>query len=266
MIELIEVTKSFGTKLAVDRLSLHVQAGELLAFLGPNGAGKTTTIKIICGLLHPSSGSVRIAGHDVTRDGRDARHLLSYVPDQPYLYEKLTGREFLQFVIDMYGIEPSRGARRCDELVGLFEMDSYIDSLTESYSHGMKQRVVFAAALLRDPQVLIVDEPMVGLDPKSARLVKDLLRARTAAGATVFMSTHTLDVAEQVADRIAIIERGRLVSCGTLAELRTSLRMDGPLEELFLRITGESNEALVQLGPQTSAGLVPARDARGYPK
>jgi ABC-2 type transport system ATP-binding protein len=243
MIELVEVTKRFGTKLAVDRLSLCVQAGELLAFLGPNGAGKTTTIKIICGLLHPTSGSVRIAGHDVTRDGRDARHILSYVPDQPYLYEKLTGREFLQFVIDMYDIDRVHGAQRSDELITLFEMNSYVDSLTETYSHGMKQRVVFAAALLRDPQVLIVDEPMVGLDPKSARLVKDLLRNRAASGATVFMSTHTLDVAEQVADRIAIVDHGRLISCGTLSDLRSSLRMQGPLEELFLRITGESDEA-----------------------
>jgi ABC-2 type transport system ATP-binding protein len=145
----------------------------------------------------------------------------------------------------MYGLERACGLRRASELIDLFEMGSYVDSLTESYSHGMKQRVVFAAALLHDPQVLIVDEPMVGLDPKSARLVKDLLRARAAAGATVFMSTHTLDVAEQVADRIAIVDRGRLVSCGTLAELRSTLRMDGPLEELFLRITGESDEAVV---------------------
>ncbi len=243
MIELVEVTKRFGPKMAVDRLSLHVRAGELVAFLGPNGAGKTTTIKIICGLLNPTSGTVRIANHDVTRDGRDARHLLSYVPDQPYLYEKLTGREFLQFVIDMYGIEPALCARRAGELIELFEMESYVDELTESYSHGMKQRVVFAAALLRDPQVLVVDEPMVGLDPKSARLVKDLLRSRASAGAAVFMSTHTLDVAEQVADRIAIVDRGRLVSCGTLAELQATTQMQGPLEELFLRITGETDEA-----------------------
>jgi ABC-2 type transport system ATP-binding protein len=261
MIELVEVTKRFGPKLAVDRLSLHIEPGELLAFLGPNGAGKTTTIKIICGLLHPTSGSVRISGHDVTHDGRDARYLLSYVPDQPYLYEKLTGREFLQFVIDMYGIDPSRGAARCAELINLFQMGTYVDNLTETYSHGMKQRVVFAAALLRDPPVLIVDEPMVGLDPKSARLVKDLLRARAAAGATVFMSTHTLDVAEQVADRIAIVDHGRLVACGTLAELRSSLSMDGPLEELFLRITGESDEALTRLGP-VEAARVPPDDLR----
>ncbi len=242
MIELVDITKQFGSKVAVDGLSLRVRRGELVAFLGPNGAGKTTTIKIICGLLNPTSGSVRIAGHDLSRDGRDARHLLSYVPDQPYLYEKLTGREFLQFVIDMYGIDPATAARHAAELIELFEMTSYIDGLTETFSHGMKQRVVFAAALLRDPQVIVVDEPMVGLDPKSARLVKDLLRARASAGAAVFMSTHTLEVAEQVADRIAIVDRGRLVSCGTLDELRASMRMQGPLEDMFLRITSESNE------------------------
>src|SRR5262245_20352958 len=145
MIELVDVSKKFGGKVAVDRLSLHVRCGELFAFLGPNGAGKTTTIKIICGLLSPTSGTIRIAGHDVARNGRDARHLLSYVPDQPYLYEKLTGREFLQFVTDMYGIDPAVGVQRTAELIETFEMESYIDALTESYSHGMKQRVVFAA-------------------------------------------------------------------------------------------------------------------------
>ncbi len=243
MIELVEVTKRYGSKTAVDGLSLEVRRGELVAFLGPNGAGKTTTIKMICGLLRPTAGSVRLAGYDVAANGRQAQHLLSYVPDQPYLYEKLTGREFLQFVVDMYGVEPVAGRRRMAELIDLFEMGSYIDTLTESYSHGMKQRAVFAAALLRDPQVLVVDEPMVGLDPKSMRLVKDLLRARAAAGAAVFMSTHTLDIAEQVADRIAIIDRGRLVSCGTLDDLRSKMQMQGPLEDIFLRITSDAGEA-----------------------
>lgn len=256
MIELVEVTKNFGPKRAVDGLSLQVNAGELLAFLGPNGAGKTTTIKIICGLLRPTSGSVRINGHDVTRDGRDARHILSYVPDQPYLYEKLTGREFLQFVLDMYGTDPAYGVKRSRELIDLFEMGSYIDGLTEGYSHGMKQRVVFAAALLHDPKVLVVDEPMVGLDPKSARLVKDLLRNLAASGSTVFMSTHTLDVAEQVSDRIAIVDHGRLVASGTLSELRQTLRMDGPLEELFLRVTSESDEASAPNSSGVRAGTV----------
>jgi ABC-2 type transport system ATP-binding protein len=243
MIELHEVTKRFGDQVAVDRLSLRVRGGELFAFLGPNGAGKTTTIKIICGLLSPTSGAVRLAGHDVLRSGRDARSILGYVPDQPYLYEKLTGREFLQFVIDMYGIAPATGARRTAELIELFEMEPYIDALTESYSHGMKQRVVFAAALVRDPPVLVVDEPMVGLDPKSARLVKDLLRKRAAHGVAVFMSTHTLDVAEQVADTIAIVDHGRLLACGTLDQLRCQMQMQGPLEDLFLRVTRESDEA-----------------------
>ena len=243
MVELIEVTKRFGSKVAVDRLSLHVRRGELIAFLGPNGAGKTTTIKIICGLLRPTAGAVRIAGHDVSGNGHDVRQILGYVPDQPYLYEKLTGREFLQFVIDMYGVDPAAGARRMAELIDLFEMASYVDTLTESYSHGMKQRLAFAAALVRDPPLLVVDEPMVGLDPKSARLVKDLLRARASAGATVFMSTHTLEVAEQLADTIAIVDRGRLVTCGTLDDLRSKHRMEGPLEQLFLQITSPTNEA-----------------------
>ena len=242
MIELMEVTKRFGAKVAVDRLSLEIPRGQLFAFLGPNGAGKTTTIKMICGLLIPTTGTVRIAGHDVVRDGRDARLLLGYVPDQPYLYEKLTGREFLRFIIDMYGIDPVIGSETTAELIDTFEMASYIDALTESYSHGMKQRVVFAGALLRDPQVLVVDEPMVGLDPKIARLVKDLLRARARAGGVVFMSTHTLAVAEELADRIGIIDEGRLIRSGTLQELQSGPHMDATLEEVFLRITGESSQ------------------------
>jgi ABC-2 type transport system ATP-binding protein len=240
VIELIDVTKRYGDKLAVDRLSLHVPRGELFAFLGPNGAGKTTTIKIVCGLLAPSSGVVRLGGHEVAGNGRAARQVLGYVPDQPYLYEKLTGREFLQFVLDMYGVEPAVGGRRMVELIEAFEMRSYVDQLTETYSHGMKQRLTFAAALVRDPPLLVVDEPMVGLDPKSARLVKNLLRARVDAGATVFMSTHTLEVAEQVADRIGIIDHGRLLTCGTIDELRASTQMHGPLEDLFLRLTADA--------------------------
>ena len=237
MIELLRVTKRFGDKVAVDDLTLQVPRGELFAFLGPNGAGKTTTVKMICGLLRPSSGSVRIAGQDMHIDATACRRILGYVPDEPYLYEKLTGREFLQFVIDVYGLEPAVGAERMGELVDIFGMNSYIDGLIESYSHGMRQRLVFAAALIRDPEVLVVDEPMVGLDPKSARLVKNLLRARARAGAAVFMCTHTLAVAEELADRIGIIDNGRLIFCGTVEELRNQVRTNAPLEELFLRIT-----------------------------
>ncbi len=166
MIELVGVTKSFGTKRAVDRLDLNVRAGELFAFLGPNGAGKTTTIKMICGLLAPSAGSVRVGGHPAASP--QARQLLGYVPDQPYLYDKLTGREFLRFVVEMYGIDREHALARIDELIEIFEMDDFIDELCENYSQGMKQRVVFASALVHEPRVLVVDEPLVGLDPKSA--------------------------------------------------------------------------------------------------
>src|SRR5438093_5064200 len=213
MIELIDVTKRYGTKLAVDRLTLRIAAGELFAFLGPNGAGKTTTIKLLCGLLFPTEGTVRVGGFDLHTQGDQARQLLSYVPDQPYLYEKLTGREFLQFIADMYRMPREHGRRRMDEVIALFSLDEFVDDLTERYSHGMRQRTVFAAALLHEPKVLIVDEPTVGLDPRSIRLLKDLLRQQADQGTTVFLSTHSLDVAEKLADRIGIVEHGRLICC-----------------------------------------------------
>ena len=237
MIELRGVTKTYGTKRAVDGLDLRVRAGELYAFLGPNGAGKTTTIKMVCGLLRPSSGTVTVGGHPASSP--EARRLLAYVPDQPYLYEKLSGREFLRFVVEMYGIEPGVAARRIDELVETFEMGDYVNDLCESYSHGMKQRVVFASALVHEPKVLIVDEPLVGLDPRSARIVKDLFLAQARAGVAVLMSTHLLSIAEELADTIGIIDRGRMLAGGTLADIRDRAQMQhGPLEDLFLKLTG----------------------------
>jgi ABC-2 type transport system ATP-binding protein len=211
----------------------------LFAFLGPNGAGKTTTIKMIVGLLRPSSGRVRLCGYDVVTEPREASRRLGYVPDEPYLYDKLSGREFLQFIIDMYGLDSRTGMDHLDREIENFHLSDFIDDLTESYSHGMKQRLVFAAALLHDPQVLVLDEPMVGLDPRSARLVKDLLKAKTQDGMTVFMSTHTLGIAEEIADRIGIVDRGRMRCLGTHDELRQSLAFSGTsLEELFLEVTG----------------------------
>src|SRR5271166_5677565 len=186
MISLDKVTKQYGLKTAVRELSLEIRAGELFAFLGPNGAGKTTTIKMLCGLLFPTSGSVRVGGFDLRADGGRARQLLSYVPDQPYLYEKLTGREFLQFIADMYGVPPVHGRQRIAEVIDQFELGPFVDNLTESYSHGMRQRTVFASALVHDPKVLIVDEPTVGLDPRSVRQLKDLLRSQADGGTTVF--------------------------------------------------------------------------------
>jgi ABC-2 type transport system ATP-binding protein len=258
MIELHEVSKTFGNKLAVNRLSLRIEAGELFAFLGPNGAGKTTTIKMMCGLLFPTAGSIRIGGLDLQQEGDQARQLISYVPDQPYLYEKLTGREFLQFIADMYSLNGHGGRQRLEEMISLFGLAGFVDELTERYSHGMKQRTVFAAALLHEPRVLIVDEPTVGLDPRSVRLLKDLLRREADRGATVFLSTHSLDVAQELADRIGIVENGRLISCGTLAALRKQAALDGSLEEVFLKLTQEAAAEVVGAELESGAKEAPS--------
>ncbi|MFL5245804.1 MAG: ABC transporter ATP-binding protein [Gemmataceae bacterium] len=241
MINLEHVSKSYGTKIAVQDLDLHIRPGEMFAFLGPNGAGKTTTIKMICGLLFPTAGIVRVGGFDLQHEGDRARRLLSYVPDQPYLYEKLTGREFLQFIADMYGMERQYGHRRMMEVIGLFNLGEFVDELAERYSHGMRQRTVFAAALLHEPRVLVVDEPTVGLDPKSVRLLKDLLKKQAQSGVTIFLSTHSLDVAQELADRIGVVANGRLIGCGTLDHLRSQAEISGSLEEVFLKLTDEKD-------------------------
>ncbi len=242
MIELEQVTKRYGRKVAVRDLSLSIPAGELFAFLGPNGAGKTTTIKMLVGLLRPTAGVVRLCGIDLARDPREASRRLGYVPDQPYLYDKLSGREFLEFIVDMYGLPSALGEERIASQIEQFDLADFVDHLTESYSHGMKQRLVFASVMLRDPAVLVIDEPMVGLDPRSAKLVKDLLRRRATLGTTVFMSTHTLSVAEEIAERIGIIDHGRLRMVGTLDELRHQSSLETTLEELFLRITSQGDD------------------------
>jgi ABC-2 type transport system ATP-binding protein len=236
MIELRGVTKTFGAKRAVDELDLTVHAGELFAFLGPNGAGKTTTIKMICGLLTPDAGTVRVGGHDAS--ARQARQMIGYVPDQPYLYDKLTGREFLKFVVEMYGLERAQATARMEELIETFQMADFIDELCENYSQGMKQRVVFASALVHNPSVLVVDEPLVGLDPRSARIVKNMFLAQARSGAAVLMSIHLLAIAEELADRIGIVDHGRMLTVGTLAQLRERAQHDGSLEDLFLKLTG----------------------------
>jgi ABC-2 type transport system ATP-binding protein len=240
MIELHHVFKRYGHKLAVDDLDLTIARGELYAFLGPNGAGKTTTIKMICGLLYPTAGTIRIAGLDLREHGEAARRLLAYVPDQPFLYEKLTGREVLQFVADMYGMPREHARQRMTAMIELFSLEKFIDDLTQNYSHGMRQRTVFAAALLHEPQVLIVDEPTVGLDPRSVRLLKDLLREQADRGTTVFLSTHSLDIAEELADRIGVVAQGRLIGCGSLETLQRQAALDGSLEEVFLKLTEEN--------------------------
>jgi len=247
MITIDNVTKRYGPKVAVQELSLEVPEGELFAFLGPNGAGKTTTIKMICGLLFPTSGTVSVGGFNLVTRGDQARALISYVPDQPFLYEKLTGREFLQFTADLYGMSPERSHEKIAEVVALFHLEEFADDLTERYSHGMRQRTVFAAALVHEPKLLIADEPTVGLDPKSVRELKTLLRELAGNGTTVFLSTHTLDIAEELADRIGIIDRGRLLGCGTLDDLRSQAAMDGSLEDLFLKITEEPEIAVASM-------------------
>lgn len=247
MIEAKNLSKRYGDKVALWDLNLKIERGELFAFLGPNGAGKTTTIKILAGLVHPSGGTATVGGHDVVRDGLAARALMSYVPDQPFLYEKLTAREFLRMVGELYRMERSRIETRISEMADAFELRGFLDDLCDSFSHGMKQRVVIASALLHDPQLLVIDEPMVGLDPKSSRTLKDLLRRlATEQKLTVFMSTHTLSIAEEVADRIGIIHQGRLAALGTMAELRAKAHDPAgaagmKLEDLFLEMTGASN-------------------------
>ena len=236
MIELRSVTKRYGAKRAVDELDLLVEKGELFAFLGPNGAGKTTTIKMVCGLLSPNSGTVRVGGF--LAGSREARQSLAYVPDQPYLYDKLTGREFLRFVVEMYGLDMRKTSKKIDQLIETFEMDEFVDDLCENYSHGMKQRVVFASALVHEPRVLVVDEPLIGLDPRSARIVKDIFVEQARSGVAVLMSTHLLSIAEELADTIGIIDRGKMLARGTLAEIREQAQLSGPLEELFLKLTG----------------------------
>jgi ABC-2 type transport system ATP-binding protein len=239
MIELDKVSKKYGNKVAVRDLTLHVPPGELFAFLGPNGAGKTTTIKLMCGLLFPTSGTIRIGGFDLKERGEEARRVISYVPDQPFVYERLTGREFLQFIAEMYGMPRDRANDRMDAMIATFGLEDFVDDLTSNYSHGMRQRTVFAAALLHEPKLLIVDEPTVGLDPRSIRLLKDLLRREARRGVTIFMSTHTLDIAQELADRIGVVASGKLIGCGTLEALRKQAALDGSLEEVFLKLTEE---------------------------
>lgn len=237
-ISIDNVTKCYGRLRAVDGVSLQVLPGEVFAFLGPNGAGKTTTIKMLTGLLTPDSGSISIYGHTMSpANGQMAKSKLAYVPDQPFLYEKLTAREFLRFVGRMYSMDRDLVEDRSAHYMDRLQVSDFADQLAEGYSHGMKQRTVLAAALLHDPEVLIVDEPMVGLDPRTVHTVKELFQERAESGKTVFMSTHTLDVAESIADRIAIINYGRIAACGTLAELKAQATKEHRLEDIFLDLT-----------------------------
>jgi ABC-2 type transport system ATP-binding protein len=238
LIETDHLIKSYGDKLAVDDVTFQVYGGEIFGFLGPNGAGKTTTIKAIVGLLRPTSGTVKVAGHDVVLEPVLAKAVCGYVPDEPNLYAKLTGRELLRFVGDLYGLDSSQAARRSEELLRLFGLTEAADDTTDSYSHGMKQKTSLAAALVRDPKVLVLDEPTVGLDPKSARLIKDILRQLADRGAAVMLSTHILEIAQNMCDRIGIINKGKLIAAGTMDELRSLGQGESSLEDIFLGLTG----------------------------
>jgi ABC-2 type transport system ATP-binding protein len=238
LIEVTDLTKRYGEKIAVKNVSFEVRSGEIFGFLGPNGAGKTTTIKIIVGLLHPTSGSVRVAGYDVLTQALQAKASNGYVPDTPNLYPKLTGRELLRFVGDLYGIERGKIAARIEELLRLFDLSQAGDETIDTYSHGMQQKVALAAALVHDPQVFVLDEPTVGLDPKSARFIKEILRQMANRGAAVFLSTHILEIAERMCDRIGIIDRGELIAIGTMDELRARGTGGSSLEDIFLSLTG----------------------------
>jgi ABC-2 type transport system ATP-binding protein len=239
LIRLIHLTKQYGKFTAVDGIDLEVPSGELFGFLGPNGAGKTTTFRMIAGILRPTSGTVEIGGIDITRSPLEAKSRLGFIPDRPFVYDKLTGGEFLRFAAALYGQQGAAIERRIDELLELFELTRWKDELTESYSHGMRQKLIISGALVHRPAVIVVDEPMVGLDPKSARLLKDLFRQFVDRGGTVLMSTHTLEVAETMCDRLAIVHGGKIVAHGTMAEVQEQTSSeDLGLEDLFLKLTG----------------------------
>jgi ABC-2 type transport system ATP-binding protein len=233
------LVKTFGSFRAVDGVSLDVKAGEIHGFLGPNGAGKTTTIRMIAGLLKPTAGRVTIAGKDLAQEPEAAKRALGFIPDRPFLYEKLTAAEFLRFHGGLYGLEGEPVEERSRELLALFELSAWAPELVESFSHGMKQRLVMCSAFLHRPQAVLVDEPMVGLDPRGARLIKDVFRVMSQRGVAILMSTHTLEVAEQMCDRISIIQAGRIIARGTVSELQALAGSDDrQLTPVFLKLTG----------------------------
>jgi ABC-2 type transport system ATP-binding protein len=240
MIKLYELTKDYGTTVAVNKLSLNVTAGEIYGFIGPNGAGKTTTIRMMGGILAPTSGRIIIGGLDMAEDPVAAKKMIGFVPDRPYLYEKLTGLEFLRFSADLYNVRPETFPQKAEQLLRQFALWDWADEIIEAYSHGMKQRLIIASALLHDPQILIIDEPMVGLDPAAVRMVKDIFQELAQKKITIFISTHTLSIAEDLCQRIGVIHKGMLLAQGNINELRHIARLgEARLEEVFLTIIKE---------------------------
>jgi ABC-2 type transport system ATP-binding protein len=244
-----ELVKRYGRFTAVAGLDLTVQRGQIFGFLGPNGAGKTTTIRMVAGILQPTDGRIAIAGYDLASDPLAAKARIGYIPDRPYLYDKLSGGEFLRFVAGLWGKNGSDTEARADRLLELFQLTPWKDELIESYSHGMRQKLLISSALVHQPDLIVVDEPMVGLDPRSARLLKDLLREFTGRGGAVLLSTHTLEVAEALCDEIAIVQTGCIIARGTMDELRSQADAgEAHLEEIFLKVTGGEDMADVVAG------------------
>lgn len=257
MIRLESVSKRYGRFTAVHPLDLHVRRGELFGFLGPNGAGKTTTIRMLVGVLRATAGRILVAGHDMDQDPRTAKRHVGYIPDRPFVYDKLTGAEFLRFVSGLWGENGASAEQRAEELLELFDLTPWKDTLVESYSHGMRQKLLISSALVHRPDVVVIDEPMVGLDPRAARMIKDLLRTFVDRGGTVFLSTHTLEVAEALCDRIAILGEGRIQAMGDMASLREQAAAGAAgLEEIFLKVTGGGKiEELVAALREEPAGV-----------
>ena len=233
------LSKKFGDFKAVDDVNLTVGKGEIFGFLGPNGAGKTTTIKMIAGLLKPDNGRITVNGADLGEYPLECKRQTGYIPDRPYLFEKLTGLEFLQFIASLYNLDPEKFDRNCDHYLDLFDLEDWRHHLIESYSHGMRQKLIISSVFMLEPPFIVVDEPMVGLDPKSARIVKELFKTHAARGTAIFLSTHSLEIAEELCDRIGIILNGRLRVSGSLAHLQKEAELEhSDLEEIFLELTG----------------------------
>jgi ABC-2 type transport system ATP-binding protein len=253
MLRLEGVTKRYGGFTAVKEVDLHVPRGQVFGFLGPNGAGKTTTIRMISGVLLPTAGRILIGGNDLALEPEEAKSRMGYIPDRPYLYEKLSGSEFLRFVAGLWGTDGRATEERAQRFLDLFDLSQWQNELVESYSHGMRQKLLISSALIHQPELIVVDEPMVGLDPKSARILKDLFRTYVAMGGTVFLSSHTLEVVEVLCDAIAIIHEGSIIARGTMEDLRKQADAgEAHLEEIFLKVTGGGDVAEMVAGLQDS--------------
>lgn len=243
MIKIVDLTKRYGRLTALEKLNLEISPGEIFGFLGPNGAGKTTTVKLLCGLLKPTQGQALIDGIDIQREPERAKKIIGLVPDFPFIYKKLTGREFLEFIGDLYGVHPATQQEKITRYLEMFELGQWGEELVENYSRGMQQKLVMASVLLHEPKVIVLDEPLVGLDPKGARVMKEIFLSLAQRGTTIFMCTHTLEIAEKMCTRIGIIQAGQLTHLGTKEELQQQVKAGGNLEDIFLKLTGGSEYA-----------------------